>query len=135
MNLQNMQNHLLKNFFKVQMVSDVKGRMRLRIANYQYIPLPLVTPYLPLLHTLLVQMHGILNVQLNDKIGSILLQYDAKKTTSATILAQVDSFIETGFKVGDEIVIANLQEENLTPDELQQRYLAKLQQQKEKIQL
>ena len=132
MNLQNMQNHLLKKFFKVQLASDARGRMRLRIANYQYIPQPLITPYMPLLHTLLTQMHGMHHVQLNDKIGSILLQYDANKTTSANILAQIDAFIETGFTVSDELVIANLPEETLTPEKLQQRYLEKLHQQKEK---
>ena len=121
--LQNVQKHIIKKFFKIVVASESIGRMRLRISNFRCIPTEVIAPYLPALYELLSQVEGVTQVQINDKIGSVLLKYNENQTTGAIILKQVDHFIETGFQVSDEIGMTET-----SVEEIQQRYFQKLEQ-------
>lgn len=121
MNIKQIQSQMVKHFFKLDLVSNSVGRIRYRIRNFTKIPKSLITPYIPAINTLLADIEGVTEVVLNDKIGSILLNYNPKQNTSENLQKQIEKLVDLGFSLSEEL---NPDEHN--EEELTQLYLNKL---------
>ncbi|MDY2795423.1 HMA2 domain-containing protein [Peptostreptococcus porci] len=81
----NIKASFLKLLFKFEVVSDLPGRLRLKVNNYKRLPKESVE-YQSYGIEAIKKLDGIKNVNFNFVIGTILIEYDKYKVDSKTII-------------------------------------------------
>ena len=76
---------LLNMLFKFNVVSDLPGRLRLKVNNYKKIPKE-AQLYQNYAIEAVKKIEGINNVQFNFVIGTILIEYDVNKISSKEVV-------------------------------------------------
>lgn len=93
----------IKLLFPVIVRSDIPGRLRLAIGNYALIPAAITECAVHHIGKAFVMLSGVLCVQANAKIGSLLIKYDPAKITRDEVLSWIDTLVDTGIKCAPEI--------------------------------
>lgn len=81
---------LLNMFFKFEVLSDIPGRMRIKVNNYKKIP-DEAKKYQAYAIEAIKKLDGINDVKFNFVIGTILIEYDIKKLNSRDIIQWLNS--------------------------------------------
>ncbi len=88
--------NIAKSYYKVEVVSDLPGRLRLKIRNFNKIPSDMVEKFFPAVNRVVSAMKGVLSAEANKRTGSLLITYDKKKTSCAKISSSIDKMIDVG---------------------------------------
>ncbi len=72
-------------FFKFEILSDLPGRLRLKVNNYKKIPQK-AADYQNYGIKVIEKLEGVKSVKFNFVIGTILIEYDKEKLTSKEIV-------------------------------------------------
>lgn len=92
---------LLKRCLKPKVGCDLPGRLRLCFPRYSMLPEKAV-PYLHYVQDVLMMLEGMTRVEINPRIGTVLVLYDAHTLSSGDILHWVDVVIDTGVQLAKE---------------------------------
>lgn len=104
---------LLNMFFKFNVVSDLPGRMRIKVNNYKKLPQD-AQKYQNYAVEAIKRLDGITNVSFNFVIGTILIEYDTDKISSKEIVDWINHIKELIGKNIDYInSISNRSEEEI----------------------
>ena len=121
--------YLQKKIFKTEVVSDLPGRLRLKLVHYKTFPKEAIE-YIAYIEEAILIFKGIESVQFNTAIGSILITYQPKETCKNDILKWIDIIIQTGinnaklieqYGQSDRIYLKKAIEEKLK-NQLQERW-------------
>lgn len=82
----NLKAKLINTFFKFEILSDIPGRMRIRINHFKKIPKKSLEYQFDAIRVV-QKLKGIEEVGLNPTIGTILIEYDTEKLTSEEIIS------------------------------------------------
>lgn len=105
------------------------GRLRLSFGKYRLLPKE-AEPYLHYIQDVLQLLPGVFSAQINPRIGTILIQYDAKVTNTRAILRWVDIVVDEGIRLSKEDIWQGASEADLA-QLVRQRLILRLPQQKE----
>lgn len=108
---------------------DLPGRLRLSFGKYRLLPKE-AEPYLHYIQDVLQLLPGVFSAQINPRIGTILIQYDAKVTNTRAILRWVDIVVDEGIRLSKEDIWQGASEADLA-QLVRQRLILRLPQQKE----
>lgn len=108
---------------------DLPGRLRLSFSKYRLLPKEAL-PYLHYIRDVLQLLSGVTDADVNPRIGTVLIRYDAKVTTARAILRWVDLVVDEGIRLSGEDVWQGVDEKALT-EIVRARLLLRLPQQKE----
>ena len=108
---------------------DLPGRLRLSFGKYRLLPKE-AEPYLHYIQDVLQLLPGVFSAQINPRIGTILIQYDAKITNTRAILRWVDIVVDEGIRLSKEDIWQGASEADLA-QLVRQRLILRLPQQKE----
>ena len=97
-----LQESLLRHCLRPKVECDIPGRLRLRFARHAMLPED-AKPYLHYVEDVLKLLPGVQTVQLNPRIGSILVLYEPKTACARQILRWVDIVVDTGLEIAREI--------------------------------
>ena len=75
---------LIRHYLKPTVTSDLPGRLRLSFKGYQMLP-------------------GVRGAQVNPRIGTALVTYDANMTNREEILRWIATAVDTGLELAQEI--------------------------------
>ncbi|MBR6891499.1 MAG: heavy-metal-associated domain-containing protein [Clostridia bacterium] len=93
---------LIRHWLRPKVECDLPGRLRLRFARHALLPEAAV-PYLHYVEDVLKLLPGVQAVQLNPRIGTILVLYEPKTVSARQILRWVDIVVDTGLEIAREI--------------------------------
>ena len=93
-----LQESLLRRCLRPKVECDLPGRLRLRFARHALLPED-AKPYLHYVEDVLKLLPGVHAVQLNPRIGTILVLYDAGTASARHILRWVDIVVDTGLEI------------------------------------
>lgn len=93
---------LLRRCLRPKVECDIPGRLRLRFAHHAMLPEE-AKPYLHYVEDVLKLLPGVHAVQLNPRIGTILVLYEPNRAASRQILRWVDIVVDTGLEIAREI--------------------------------
>lgn len=108
---------------------DLPGRLRLCFEKYRLLP-EAAAPYLHYIRDVLELLPGVLQAEINPRIGTALIRYDAAATDARTILGWVDTVVDEGIRMFREGVWKNKGETELE-EIARRRLILRLPQQKE----
>ena len=108
---------------------DLPGRLRLCFEKYRLLP-EAAAPYLHYIRDVLELLPGVLQAEINPRIGTALIRYDAAATDARTILGWVDTGVDEGIRVFREGVWKNKGETELE-EIARRRLILRLSQQNE----
>ncbi len=108
---------------------DLPGRLRLCFEKYRLLP-EAAAPYLHYIRDVLELLPGVLQAEINPRIGTALIRYDVAATDARTILDWVDTVVDEGIRVFREGVWKNKGETELE-EIARRRLILRLPQQKE----
>ena len=108
---------------------DLPGRLRLSFGKYRLLPKE-AEPYLHYIQDVLQLLPGVFSAQINPRIGTILIQYDAKITNTRAVLRWVDIVVDEGIRLSREDIWQGASEADLA-QLVRQRLILRLPQQKE----
>ena len=94
-------NLLLRHYLRVEVESDLPGRLRVCYPAYPKFP-PEVKDYLHYVKEALMMPKGVTEVRLNERIGSILICYDPAKMSGERLLNWVRILTETGLSFASD---------------------------------
>lgn len=97
-----LQESLIRRCLKPRVECDIPGRLRLRFARHAMLP-EAAKPYLHYVEDVLKLLPGVGAVQLNPRIGSILVLYAPGEVCPRRILRWVDIVVDTGLEIAREI--------------------------------
>ena len=103
---------LIRHCLKPRVECDLPGRLRLRFARHALLPEAAV-PYLHYVEDVLKLLPGVQAVQLNPRIGTILVLYEPKTVSARQILRWVDIVVDTGLEIAREIGAEAVEEAEL----------------------
>lgn len=86
---------------KPDVTCNLPGRLRLSFRKYSLLPKEAL-PYLHYVRDVLTMLPGVTDVQINPRIGTVLVLY-ASGTTPGQILRWVDIVVDTGIELAREI--------------------------------
>ncbi len=93
-----LQESLLRRCFRPKVECDLPGRLRLRFARHALLPEE-AKPYLHYVEEVLKLLPGVDTVQLNPRIGTILVLYAPHGASARQILRWVDIVVDTGLEI------------------------------------
>lgn len=99
----NLSKHVIKHMARVEVLSDIPGRLRLRVVNYDKIPSKFVD-YSGYAKEALCMFKYIEDVSFNTTIGTIVVLYDNRFVNRQTVLRWLDTIIDTAIEHMDEFV-------------------------------
>ena len=108
---------------------DLPGRLRLCFEKYRLLP-EAAAPYLHYIRDVLELLPGVLQAEINPRIGTVLIRYDAKTTNARAILRWVDIVVDEGIQIFKEDLWQDVSEATLAQI-VRQRLILRLPQQKE----
>ena len=80
---------------------DLPGRLRLCFEKYRLLP-DAAAPYLHYIRDVLELLPGVREAEINPRIGTALIRYDAAETDARTILGWVDTVVDEGIRIYKE---------------------------------
>ena len=89
-------------------------------------------PYLHYIRDVLTLLSGVTDAQINPRIGTVLICYDANVTNARAILRWVDIVVDEGIRISKENIWQGADEETLR-EIVRKRLILRLPQQKEGI--
>ncbi|MFR5854320.1 MAG: hypothetical protein ACLUE8_08325 [Lachnospiraceae bacterium] len=107
---------------------DLPGRLRISFSKYHLLPKEAL-PYLHYIQDVLQLLPGVSRAEVNPRIGTVLLRYDAAVTNTRAILRWVDIVVDEGICISKEDVWQNAGEKELE-EIVRQRLILRLPQQK-----
>lgn len=96
-----LQKRLLRACLKPAVESDLPGRLRLRFARADRLP-EQATPYLHYIPELMQLLPGVGEVTYNVRIGTVLIRYDARRTSAERILRWIAAAVDEGVALAGE---------------------------------
>ena len=88
---------IVSKLMKIKVAHSITGRIRFKVASLKDIPDEYMI-YEKYLHQALQKLDGVENVDVNKMTGSILINYDIKRTYEEKILNWIDIIKEIGLK-------------------------------------
>ena len=76
---------ILSMLFKFEVVSDIPGRLRIKVSNYKKIPTDAVNFQSQAMEAV-KRLDGVKTVKFNFVIGTVLIEYDTDKVDSKTVV-------------------------------------------------
>ena len=89
----NIKNHIIKHFIKFKVVHSIPGRLRLQVSNASKIPQE-AKEYDKYVVQGLKMLEGITDVEFNYITGSVVINYDTKKTYEEKIIKWINKVID-----------------------------------------
>lgn len=89
----NIKNHIIKHFIKFKVAHSIPGRLRLKVSNASKIPQE-AKQYDKYVVQGLKMLEGIKDVEFNYVTGSVVINYDTKKTYEEKIVKWINKVIE-----------------------------------------
>ncbi len=89
---------LLKSMFKINIKSQSPGRLRLKISNYQLLPKEETAFFLPTVLKTLKALKGIISIEANPAIGTILIVYQADTLNPQQIIGHIEHLFDQVIK-------------------------------------
>ncbi len=114
---------------KPRVTCDLPGRLRLCFGKYSLLPKEAV-PYLHYISDILQLLPGVSGADVNARIGTVLIRYDADITNTRAILRWVDIVVDEGIRISGEDIWQNTAEADLR-EMIRNRLILRLPQQKE----
>lgn len=108
---------------------DLPGRLRVSFCKYRLLPKEAL-PYLHYIQDVLTLLPGVTGAEINPRIGTVLVLYDAALTSSRAILRWVDIVVDEGIRISKEELWQNAGEKELE-EIVRKRLILRLPQQKE----
>lgn len=108
---------------------DLPGRLRLCFEKYRLLP-DAAAPYLHYIRDVLELLPGVREAEINPRIGTALIRYDAATTDARAILGWVDTVVDEGIRIYKEGVWQNKGEAEME-EIARRRLLLRLPRQKE----
>ena len=108
---------------------DLPGRLRVSFGKYRLLPKEAL-PYLHYIQDVLTLLPGVTGAEINPRIGTVLVLYDAALTSSRAILRWVDIVVDEGIRISKEELWQNAGEKELE-EIVRKRLILRLPQQKE----
>lgn len=93
----NIKNHIIKHFIKFKVVHSIPGRLRLKVSNASKIPQE-AKEYDKYVVQCLKMLDGINDVEFNYITGSVVINYDTKKTYESKIVKWIHKVIDIVLK-------------------------------------
>ncbi|MBC2576208.1 HMA2 domain-containing protein [Peptostreptococcus canis] len=81
---------LINMLFRFEILSDLPGRLRLKVNNHKKIP-PEAIQYQDYGIEAIKKLDGINNIKINNIIGTILIEYDKRKLNSKMIVSWLNA--------------------------------------------
>ena len=116
---------------KPRVECDLPGRLRLSFNKYRLLPKEAL-PYLHYIRDVLELLPGVTGAEINPRIGTVLIRYDANITAARAILRWVDIVVDEGVRISKENIWQRADEETLR-EIVRKRLILRLPQQKEGI--
>ena len=91
---------------------DLPGRLRISFSKYHLLPKEAL-PYLHYIQDVLQLLPGVSGAEVNPRIGTALIRYDAKQTTAQAILRWIDLVVDEGVCIFREVAWQGASEEEL----------------------
>lgn len=98
----NIQETVLRLSLKPRLECDLPGRLRMVFPRYAKMP-DAVKTYLHYVEDVLELLPGVQAVQVNARIGSVLVLYDRNACSARQILRWVDIVVDTGIEIAREL--------------------------------
>ena len=114
---------------KPRVECDLPGRLRLSFNKYRLLPKEAL-PYLHYIRDVLELLPGVTGAEINPRIGTVLIRYDANITTARAILRWVGIVVDEGIRISNEDIWQGADEKELE-DIVRKRLILRLPQQKE----
>ena len=108
---------------------NLPGRLRLSFGKYRLLPKEAL-PYLHYIRDVLELLPGVTGAEINPRIGTVLIRYDANITAARAILRWVDIVVDEGIRISNEDIWQGADEKELE-DIVRKRLILRLPQQKE----
>ena len=108
---------------------NLPGRLRLSFGKYRLLPKEAV-PYLHYIRDVLRLLPGVSDAEINPRIGTSLIRYDAQTTDARAILRWLDIVVDEGIQIFKEDLWQDVSEATLAQI-VRQRLILRLPQQKE----
>ena len=108
---------------------NLPGRLRLSFGKYHLLPKE-AEPYLHYIQDVLRLLPGVSSGEINPRIGTVLIRYDANITAARAILRWVDIVVDEGIRISNEDIWQGADEKELE-DIVRKRLILRLPQQKE----
>ena len=118
----------LRHCLKPRVECDLPGRLRMRFRHSEQLPKEAL-PYLHYIQDVLQLLPGVSGAEVNPRIGTVLIRYDAAVTNTRAILRWVDIVVDEGICISKEDVWQNAGEKELE-EIVRQRLILRLPQQK-----
>ena len=119
----------IRHSLKPRVTCDLPGRLRLCFEHYARLPED-ARPYLHYVEDVLKLLPGVHAVELNPRIGTILVLYAPETASARQILRWVGIVVDTGIELARELPQAEVDEASLA-DEVRRRLVLRLPQGKE----
>lgn len=119
----------LRHSLKPSVACDLPGRLRLSFEHYARLPEG-ARPYLHYVEDVLKLLPGVHTVDLNPRIGTILVLYEPETVSVRQILRWVGIVVDTGLELARELPREGVNESSLA-DEVRRRLVLRLPQSKE----
>ena len=103
---------LLKRYLKPAVQSDLPGRLRLVFEKYGKLPRE-AQPYLHYVRDIFLMLPGVKDCTLNERIGTVLILYDAAVTNPRAILRWAEVVTDECIRMSEEIVWQGANEQDL----------------------
>ena len=120
----------LRRSLKPRVDCDIPGRLRLSFARHALLP-EAAKPYLHYVEDVLKLLPGVREVQLNPRIGTILVLYTPGEAGSRQILRWVNIVVDTGIEIARELDGADAVEESVLAERVRRQLVLRLPQNKE----
>ena len=92
---------LIRHCLKPEVSCNLPGRLRMTFRSYKLLPREAL-PYLHYIRDVLTMLSGVKDVQINPRIGTVLVLYDPEMTAPRQILRWVDIVVDTGIELARE---------------------------------
>lgn len=89
---------MIRHWLKPDVTCNLPGRMRMTFRSYKRLPKE-AQPYLHYIRDILTLLPGVSDVQINARIGTVLVLYEPKQTSSEQILDWVSTVVEAGLEL------------------------------------
>lgn len=121
----NVREGILRCNLKPRVECDLPGRLRMLFPRYALLP-ESAKPYLHYVEDILKLLPGVHTVQVNPRIGTVLVLYDRSVCTTRQILRWVDIVVDTGIEIAHEMEGTETKDEADIASVVRQRLVLRL---------
>ena len=128
--MNNLEEALIRRSLKPRVDCDIPGRLRLSFVRHALLP-EAAKPYLHYVEDVLKLLPGVREVQLNPRIGTILVLYTPSEAGSKQILRWVGIVVDTGLEIARELEGAGPVDESTLAERIRRQLVLRLPQTRE----